>query len=525
MKRLFGSLFFLYGCASLPPIIPTPEQAIIYDTTHIKVNVWDTSYKTVIIEDTNLQITVIPDTVFAINGEVSVKDFGAKCDGVTDDIVADSTACMYCIQNPQICTTVKFPVGSSLISRPLKLQNNGRYFTIRLVGDVSNKSASGSYLSQIICNFKSSYGIGIQYGRSIEIENISLLGAYTFPNHINNYNIGTTTFAQWDDGSVSDSRYTPYAGISIDPDTNISGSRGGTSDVTVKNCSIKQFMVGIALSPNGVTQNAEMINILEDDIESCRVSIAICQDQSKTINIKGLKVWSSVHTVLDGVHYGQGLGGGSVFCENWNIAGYVNELFNITTSRFPLSCKDIYSESLFRIGTVGPMANFGNTEIDFLVGSGMPEADYIISGTPNFNGGMIRYYDGDPFHRLNFNNLKVKFSDMTLNNPPITSALYGNLKYPIPQFENVNLWLTGQTLTTPYDTLIPIRWVPNFNVDRINWVASFAGDTTYHIGDYVIASPTSTNGKFWDSALKSRPVCNHSNWPRNFCFKWNSLSK
>ncbi|MEJ0079788.1 MAG: hypothetical protein WDM78_02220 [Puia sp.] len=164
-------------------------------------------------------------------------------------------------------------------------------------------------------------------------------------------------------------RYAPYAGISIDP--NAVGGTAGTSDVTINNCSIVKWMVGIMLTANGQTLNDEMINVLDDEIDVCRVAIAIGQDQSKTINIKGLKVWNSTHTVLDGVTYGRGKGGGSVFCENWNIAGNCNELFNLNTDRFPLSCKDIYSESLFRIGYVGfgVGANFINAQIDFFNGA------------------------------------------------------------------------------------------------------------------------------------------------------------
>ena len=431
-------------------------------------------------------------------GELSVLDFGAKCDGITDDIIADSTACAYCIAHPVMCGTVIFPVGHSRISRTLKLQNNGRYFTIAMKGMFSAKSSSDAYLSAIDYTAKSGSAITIQYGRSITISNLSIFGKYIFPLSVNNYNIGTLSFAQWNDGSVSDSRYLPYAGITIDPDTNKSGSRGGTSDVTIDHCSIKEFMVGVCLSPNGVTQNDEMINILDDDIEACRVAIAICQDQSKSINIRGLKCWASTHTILDGLNYGKGIGGGSVFCEDWNIAGNVNELFNITTGRFPLSCQNIYSESIFRIGNVGPMANFINTEIDFLSGPGMPAADYLISGWANFEGGMLRYYDNSYTHRLNFSNLNVMFRDMTLNNPPIVSSLYGFgiNHYPSPKFDNVKYYYSQKR-----DTLFKLPFIPAFTIDRKGWTASFSGVSGLRAGDYILAAPTSTSGLYSDRSL------------------------
>jgi hypothetical protein len=437
------------------------------------------------------------------NGIVSVTEFGAKVDGVTDDFIADSTACMYCILNPKSCSEVVFPVGHSRITRPLILQNNGKFFTIHIKGMYPAKSASDQYLSRIDCDFKSGPGIGIQLGRGIIIENLAIYGQYHFPYTITNLNIATTKFNDWNDGSVKDSRYVPYAGISIDPDKNSSGSRGGTSDATIQNCSIKQFMVGIALSPNGSTFNDEIINIDNDDIEACRVAIAICQDQSKTISITGFKCWSSCHTIVDGVTYGAGTGGGSVFCENWNIAGNVNQLFNVHTDRFPLSCKDIYCESLFRIGTVwgGAGSNFINCEMDFLTGAGMPAADYILFGHTNFYGGSYRYYDNSRTHRLNFSNFSGMFRDLILNNQPITIGLYGNVKtYPTPSFDNVWGYYSGKAVTNNADTLISIKPAA-ITIDRNKWMATITGVPNAVIGDYILGSPTSTTRKYHDLVL------------------------
>jgi hypothetical protein len=457
----------------------------IYDTTRVVVGVVDT--------------VRIPGT-----GVVSVKDFGARCDGVADDFIADSIAIAFCIANPQVCSTVYFPVGHSRISRPLILSNSGRFFTIRLTGALPAKSAPDAYLSTIICDYKAGPGIGIQLGRGIIIENLAILGKYSFPYSITNKTIGTTTFDQWNDGSVSDSRYSPYAGIVIDPFVNASGSAGGTSGVEIRQCSIKQFMVGICLTPNPVTANDEMINIIDCDIDAVRVAVAIGQDQSKEIHIDRLKCWASTHTILDGVHYGKGTGGGSVMIEGMNIAGNVNQLFNVVNDRFPLSAKDIYSESLFRIGTVGGSAgaNFINFQIDFLTGGGMPAADYLINGGGNFYGGILRYYDNQPTHRMNFVNTGSVFRDMVLGTPPIVIGLYGGSVYPQPQFCNVHLYGAGKPLSLPYDTLIPLPRSYALIIDRNTWTGTITGIDALP-GDYILGSPTSTSGKFFDAALNA----------------------
>lgn len=495
----YAWLLLIAGCVTSTPIPnpPKPTQIIIYDTTHIKIIHYDTT-----------RIPIFDSAyIFDLSGTVNIKDFGAKGDGSTDDHDAILTACNFCIANPSVCTTVRFPIGNYRINEPILLQNKGKYFTIKLTGDVSNKSSSDGYLSKITYSGLGGYAIGIQYGRSVEIENLTILGQYTFPYSVSNYNIGTLKFSDWAVPNITDSRYKPYAGIVIDPDTNVSGTRGGTSDVTIKNCSIKQWMVGICLSPNGVTQNDEMINILEDDIEACRVAIAVCQDQAKTINIKGLKVWSSVHTVLDGLTYGIGTGGGSIFCENWNIAGNCKELFNITTGRFPLSCKDLYSESLFRIGNVGSGTgtNFINTEIDFLSGPGWPESDWLIQGQANFYGGMLRYYDNDGGHRLNFATTgyvryPFMFRDMTVSSLPITQGLYGvptNYWYSA-RFENVHDYNSGYDVTQKSDTLINVS-MSALTIDRINWVGTATiNGVVPKVNDYLLAEPTSTTANYYD---------------------------
>ena len=438
---------------------------------------------------------------------VSIKDFGAIGDGIHDDYKAIQTACDYVIKHPAVLI---IPVGNYLISHPIVLQNvvNGQYqfFTIHIRGILPNKSASNEYASRITCGFKSGFGIGIQIGRSITIENITIVGQYTFPNSINIKNIATTKFSEWNNGSVTDKRYAPYAGIVIDPfcDSNAIGVNdgydglrsfyrpmngyGGSSGVDIKQCSIRQFMVGVALTPNPQTANDEMINFLDDNIESVRIAIAIGQDQSKEIHIDRFKCWASTHTILDGLTYGQRIGGGSVMIHGMNIAGTVNQLFYLYTDRFPLSAINVYSESIYRIGTVGrgAGANFINFQIDFIAEPGIPAPDYIISGTANFYGGCLRYYDNSLTHRMNLVNTQIMLRDLTLNNLPIKTGLYGIPQnvYPTPILENVAMYYRKSWK----DTLIRLNYIPTINIDKKTWTSSFKGSIPGKVGDYVLGA-------------------------------------
>jgi hypothetical protein len=500
---------------------------------------------------------------------LNVKDFGAKGDGRQDDYPAIQKAVDSAIRDPASATSVYFPVGTYRISHPVLLQyvvnSRWKFFSIRLYGETPAKSAPVAYLSSIVCDFKEGFAIGIQFGRGIHIENLRFLGRYTFPATISNKNIGTTPYGAWNNGSVQDGRYAPYAGIVIDPfcDSNQlkaaegyrflrdqylpKTGRGGTSDVEIRQCSVHQFAAGIVLTPNPLTQNDEMINIIDCNIDAVKVAIAIGQDQSKEIHIDRLKCWSSTYTVLDGLHYGRGTGGGSVMINGMNIAGNVNQLFYVRTDRFPLSAKDVFAESLFRIGTVGGAAgaSFINFQIDFLTGPGLPAADYLFAGGPAvFNGGMLRFYNGSKTQRMIFNNARVAFRDMTMSTPPIITSIYGHglATIPGPLFDNVAIqysrWFGGvigrdQTYPVPYyfmngvdplyhnsvysfksrngsayriretqdyEDLVPIGKA-NVVIDRNNFTGYFIGHTESLLtGDYILTgdlrpAPTAQVGR------------------------------
>jgi len=458
-------------------------------------------------------------------------DFRKYADGKRDAYPALQAACDYCIAHPETCTSLKLPVGTFRISHPLILQKveNGRwaFFNFSLSGATPAKSAVSSYQTTIICDFRSGFGIGIQFGRGISIQNLNIIGKYTFPDHISNSNIATTLYAQWNDNSVEDGRYNPYAGICIDPfcdpamlkpELGYSGmrsyylpntGRGGTSGVEIVQCAIHHFSVGIMLTPNGYTQNDEMINIIDDNIDGVKVAIAIGQDQSKEIHIDRLKVWASTYTILDGLLYGRGTGGGSVMINGMNIAGNVNQLFNLSAGRFPLSARDVYAESLFRIGWVDGWAgcNLDHFQIDLLTGPGLPAADYVFAGTNiNWTGGMLRYYDNDFSHRINISgHARLSFRDMTFNNLPITQGLYGIPvnSYPKPAMQNVNLFYNQSR----QDTLIElVRFFPEFKLNKSNWTNSFdAGSQAgrFKVGDYIL-SEGYPGYKYYDTEMEKQ---------------------
>ncbi len=490
------------------------------------------------------------DTLAVRTGIISVTDFGAH-PGNFDNSEAFKRASDFIIEHPGLGSNLYIPPGNYFESRPWVLQSvvNGqwKFFHIRIFGNASAKSSPDDYLTIITCGFTDGFGIGVQFGRDVEIENIAIVGKYQPPT-INIYNIGSTLYSAWNNNTARDSRKAPNCGIAIDPFCDINQispedcyggmksqylpntGRGGTSGMKITKCRINNFPVGIVLSPNGYTQNDENVNILDDNIYACKVDIAICQDQSKAITIEHLKSWGPTYTVLEGMMYGYGMGGGSTYCYDWNIAGCVNQLFNVNAGRFPLSASFINAESLFRIGFVNGTAGFNltNCNIDLLTGSGMPASDYIFSGGPmTWTGGMLRYYDGSYTHRMNLSQMTATFKDMTLSNYPMIAGLYayGINGHPTPLFENVNLYYGKGIMTKDFELLVAFAWMPKIVIDKARWTASFTAPpkTDIKVGDYIMASPTNKTGHYYDQAMNPQ-LCSTIQIGRVIAVKENNIS-
>jgi hypothetical protein len=250
--------------------------------------------------------------------------------------------------------TLYLPPGRYLIDKPIKvaMASQGRYAycSIRITGDAPSYGSRSFHGSALLTSYANLPAIIIQAGRAVRIENLALEGK-------NNWTLSRDSGhieVLYDDanflvpGVTDGSRYAPYAGICIDPfcaapkDPPPGGlypgleaeylPSSGSSLVSIVDCFIYGFVVGIAISPNGfsadATQNAENIAIDNCTIASTKSAIAVCQDQSRAVSCRNLSVGGTKYAI-DCTHYGKGSGCcPSLFNANITLTKYIFSTFS-----------------------------------------------------------------------------------------------------------------------------------------------------------------------------------------------------
>jgi hypothetical protein len=318
-----------------------------------------------------------------------------------------------CIQNN--IPVYYIPAGRYSCRKPLILQKwndaLGYYqaFSLIVQGTSTFAGADGSGTILDFQNMTDGFGIGVQGGKGVEIKGLKLIGAwdYKFPGAYDFYNADLGKFK---DGKCRDTRYSPYFAIAIDPfgpavpsdggypglSAYYKGMRNGSTGIVIEDCYFTNWVGGIITSPNGITQNAELLIADKIQFGNMKICIAGCQDQEKMNRVSNVMEWGVVHTCFATGVYGAGTPG-NWYLDHWNIAGYTNELvYNNQGGYFPSYFSDIFAESIGKIGPVYSIngTTFSNSSINF---AGYKEAgsytDGMISGYGlTFSGCQLRLY-------------------------------------------------------------------------------------------------------------------------------------
>src|SRR5215467_1384578 len=302
--------------------------------------------------------------------------------------------------------TIKLIPGTYHISKPLVIAKivSGQYkqSSIYITGTMNAKNAVAGSTAIIVPMFNDAPAIAIQQGKNVRISNLSILGQFDLPGKLNQIQVDTMLFSQWDDGYCRQNLTSPYAGIAIDFASDptyydgkryqmypslksyyMSGmSRAGSTQIVIDGVSIRNFVVGCIITPS-CQQNGDIIHIYHSQIDGCKVAYAMCQAQSKQCEVKDLEVWSPCHTIFDNVTYGyrHGDGAGSPMVDGVNVAGAIHQIFNMATYAFNGVFRNIYAEGIFKLGYVGGNAGARLDDCTFDFSSnvqGLPQPDFYM---------------------------------------------------------------------------------------------------------------------------------------------------
>lgn len=305
---------------------------------------------------------------------INVKWFGAKGDNVQNDSPYIQKACNVAIYDanlwPQViffpATTYRLESGI-LLKRDENGDKEPEGFSLELFGESGFPYGIESY-SLLNCVHTDTFCFGIQLGKGIRIRKLYLQGRNSVA-FANPYLAYTSAESAYVINGCRDNAFSPYSAIAIDPfgrtGTVIEANRypgysaeytpahtnGGTTDVKIEECRIQGWVCGVVLSPNGFTQNAEQIEIKRTRFGSCKVAIAPCQLQSRSVRVEDFTAWGDILYFVNCSMYGAG-SGQLPHITGGNMAGHMKYMFfsNATVSTSYID--GLFAESLYSLGRI-----------------------------------------------------------------------------------------------------------------------------------------------------------------------------
>lgn len=335
---------------------------------------------------------------------------------------------------------IYFPAKDIRIDSPIMLMNrlgnlDYSFVSIDLIGSKLSYGSIGE--TRIFPNYNDKPAILIVKGKGCLIANLSIQGKNTL-----NLSAHDTYYGnQWITNGSRDTRYSPYGAIVIDPfrsgvpsDGGYPGlssyytltGTGGSTQILMENLTINHFVVGILISPNGQTANAENITMQHLWLTSNKIAISICQSQSRTVYVKDIAVWGSCKIVIDCTSYGQ-MNGPAPMVDGMNLAGAIKYIFNCG-GWGQFNARNIYAESVYSIGTIGnDYINNSFTDCYFNLNTNDTygfEASVVLRAlnTVTFYNCYIGKYSNTAKSLTFVGN--VRFENCTLDAPPVFGSGY-----------------------------------------------------------------------------------------------------
>lgn len=336
----------------------------------------------------DINMTVRP--THTSTGSFSVKWFYGNLDSAD----AFQKAIEVC-QATKTIGTVKVPAGKYDTYKQVQAGQGNAYTSISIKGDTKPYDVGTIGAASFIdYHGKDGCAIAIQEGKGVVIENLVIYGQ-------NRLNLTPEQVVDpvtvWNVNGTTDTWNAPYSGIGIDmiPQPTYSGS----TDITIKNCVIKYFVIGVCISPTGTTQNAEIIIIQDSWIDYCKHCVTTGNSQTRTVILRNTWHWGNILSIWDSHNYGGG--GCAPVMDTFNIAGSVKHLCISANVGLPYApFRNGYAETLYSIGGVmhDQQANvrmeFTMCELNFMGGEQNTSLPTVLfrAAQATFRGGKLSYY-------------------------------------------------------------------------------------------------------------------------------------
>lgn len=395
---------------------------------------------------------------------IDVKWFGAQGDGVTDDWYNLQRAIDWTVYHNLYPRKLVFSgAGTNYISSKGlfvgRIVTNDHYgfFSINITGEPVGCTYFGmeSYVTQVTFTNPNEFGFGFQFCRASTIQGLIINGAYHCPVNFSpdGKKFYRTKFSEFYDGVCRTDRYSPHVGICTDPMTingttppgggysrfasyytNYINGGGGCSGLTVKDVSIRNFVVCFGASINGTSANSENLQLETVEFREAIIGYSSGQDQEKENSVKHLTCWWPIHTVFDNVNYG---GGNGILpdIDGVNIAGYCIRVFNINNSGYySAKAKNIFAESVLQVGRLQGLMNIqiSDCQFDLMSNIDWPRPEWVLStSNTKFTNCTIREYAGEYIrwsmvaNNTVFDNCSFSGTPVLLNNEYRTGAPTG----------------------------------------------------------------------------------------------------
>lgn len=423
----------------------------------------------------------------------------------------------FCKTNPG--WDIRLTVGTFQINSPIVIASifgsDYAQVSVSIRGAAWAKNAPADRVSVIQAMFADGPAIAIQKGKCCQIADIAFVGQYTLPNSLTPDQIYRMRYEDWAQSGIPDGRTNANTAIAIDyafdpgnfDDTYqpypplkagylVGMSGGGSTAIRITGCCIKNFVVGVVVTP-GFCVNGELIDVLDCQIDYCRVVYGYTQAQSKCNRLEDIMCWGNVHTVVDGVHFGRWRGDGSTcpFVDRISIAGAVHQLLWAYAYTFPINIKRVYAEGLLMIGVGGLLAgsSFEGCQIDFASSDDStvsPDFFYQGFGT-TFRDCMLRLYGAG--RRIVFNARGTVVEGGSMSLPPMCANSDGKP----PQLQNILMYYGTDILNTNnYDDiyLISKNMQIKFGPSASGTFQSQEAVNTLQPGDLLITGIYNVNG-------------------------------